>query len=174
LKEELQTNWPILALLGSLFLILARAGYLTPEFIDKANSLVLSVATLFLTVFIMFTVSQNIDSIKNIQLFKEGAIHRFLRADRYVSRLALWSLLLSFVNDLPVFAQISFVVFRKNYLVDLQSLRPIFLFASLILIVDSFLALIGYYFTRVELIFETELSKKLLDDEWASNNHSSK
>ncbi len=168
LKEELSGNtFKLIATLFSslaIFLLIARYG--TRDDLSQINQILLTVSTLYLSIFLLFTVSQSIESINNQYFFQAGLTHRFFMVDRFVASLALITLVMCILNLvlLIVPANIDIHLSRFSFQVpDFVRFAAILTAIAITLLVDSFLALIQYYFSRVQYIMEQELTGELLD-----------
>ncbi len=171
LKEEVSTNWlPILLTLIISFisfrvLISAPNGI---KSIEKIIELVVTAATLFLSIFILFTVSQNAELIKDPYLFRKGLTHRFFRVDKLITSLAFIGFLISILTLVMINLPTTVTIFGKSLIMpDAKIVVPIFSAVSISILVDCFLALINYYLERVRYVFEKDLAKELFDERWS-------
>lgn len=64
----------------------------------KISELIITSATLFITIFLVFTVAQNAGMLRDDYLFSEGLAHKYYRDDRFVSIVALVSLFGAIIN----------------------------------------------------------------------------
>ena len=163
LGEELSTNWLsliftfIFGLIGFYALVNSPTG---KDAIEKISETLLTATMLFLSVFILFTVSQNSEIIKDQYLFRKGLTHRFFRVDGFLTVLAVFSMLLciSVIMLLNVSSDIKLLGFTVN-LLNVQHVIPLLSAMALTLLVDCFLSLLNYYFQRIRNVIETDLSK---------------
>lgn len=168
LKEEAATNWIPLALILLFSWAMFHFSFVTAgeDILEKVNELLLTATTLYLSIFLLFTVSQNIDLIKDPYYFRRGLTHRFLRVDQLLASLAVAALGVSILNIvlLNVSSPISIPLpGRIVVITNVSVLAPFLTAVGLIILIDCFLALIQYYFRRVRYILERELTKELLD-----------
>jgi len=167
LAEEISMNWfplllTLLASWGAFQFLLDPAN---TDTLQKVNELLLTSATLYLGIFLLFTVSQNVNLIKDPLFFRQGLTQRFFRIDQLLASLAVGVLCISILNVvlLDVVSSVTLPLFGKT-------LPLPYIIASLLtavgvtILVDCFLALIGYYFRRIRYTLETELAKELLDE----------
>jgi len=140
------------------------------------NELIITSATLFLSIFLLFTVSQNIEKLHNLSFFANGLTYRFFAIDRYVAILALLALLTSFLNVVLVLISPDqkWTIFSHEIQTPdsfiLSILTALLTSIATTLLVDSFLALVNYYFFRVRYLIEQELTRQLLDSVMEQRN----
>ena len=178
LLEEISTNWfpLILTLLISWVVFRSLAVASSPmggKALEKVNELLLTTGTLYISIFILFTVSQNADALKDPHLFREGLTHRFLRVDRILAFLTIIVVCISILNIVLLNAPspISLSLFGKTRTIqDVSIVVPVLSAIGITIFVDCFLALVQYYFRRVRYILERELTKDLLDAMWEERN----
>ena len=178
LREELSAN-PFKLLIVFLatffiFFLISSNGNITK--LIPINELIITSITLFLSIFLLFTVSQNLEKSQNLMFFSTGLTHRFFSVDRYVAIIAILALLLGFFN--VVLAEIlpnhNWALFK--YTIQTPDSLELTIIASLstalatTLLVDSFLALTNYYFYRVRYLVEQELTRQLLDSTMKQRN----
>lgn len=96
LQEEIQVNG-----FRIIFLLVLSGLSLTAinsvESVRTANELLIGVAAIFFSIFLLFTVSQNLPVLK-LPLFKAGLTHRFIQVDSKITYLVIFVIGLSFVN----------------------------------------------------------------------------
>jgi hypothetical protein len=176
--EELSTNWlPLLFTLliswGAFQALMLAAPPTPKEALEKINELLLTAATLYLSIFILFTVSQNVELIRDPYLFRKGLTHRFFRVDRLLASFSIVVLCLSILNvvllNLP--SPVSFTVLgRTMSMQDTSAVVPFLSAAGVTVLTDCFLALVRYYFRSVRYVTERQLTKELLDELWKERN----
>ena len=165
--EEIQSNWLILIIsfLISYFfintLINSSDGVSDIKFLFET---LITILALFLSVFILFTVSQNAELIKDIYLFREGITFRFFRVDKYLAVLAFVDLLICLISFMIITLPSSITVNKVNITLHKDIIISLTGSFSITIIIDCFLGLISYYFKRVRFIFEKDLSKRFLDE----------
>jgi hypothetical protein len=177
-REEVSTNWRLLlaTLLlswGAFHCLTLAAAPAPTDSLEKINELLLTAATLFLSVFVLFTVSQNVDLVKDPYLFRRGLTHRFFRVDRLLALLPIAVVLLSVLNvvllNLP--APLSLTLLgRAVSVADPSAFVPLLTALATTVLTDCFLALVRYYFQRVRYVAERQLTKDLLNDLWLDRN----
>lgn len=176
LKEEISTNGiPLLfTMLASWIVFQFFLGTTGKEILEKVNELLITATTLYLSIFLLFTVSQNMDSIKDPFLFRVGLTHRFFRVDQLLASLVVVVFCVSVLNvvllNLSPPVSVS-IVGRKFELPDVTIAAPFLSAVGLTVLVDCFLALIQYYFRRVRYVLEKDLTKALLDEIMEQRNN---
>lgn len=144
------------------------------ETLSKINELLITAATIYLSIFLLFTVSQNINTLSNLYLFEKGLTYRFLAIDRYIGILVLSVILICSTSVVLIALESgkNLVIFQYSFQPPDFSLVVAALTAiALTVLVDSFVALIQYYFTRVRYLMEQDLTGRLLDSMMEKRNN---
>lgn len=169
IQEEIAINgiyW-ILIFIGSL--VLLYSIYLSSnstEFLGVANDILIQIAAIFFTVFMLFTASQVFPH-ESLRLFRQGSTHRFLRVDILVAWFSLFALGLAALNKLVVESSIrigSPIVFGNINVRLPEFLIPFTTALAVTAITMSLVTVVSYYFKRVEDLYHTDLSRKILDN----------
>jgi len=168
LVEEISTNgFPLLlTMLISLIVFQSILGTAGKGVLEKVNELLLTATTLYLSVFLLFTVSQNVELVKDPFLFREGLTHRFFRVDQLLASLAVAVMCVSILDVilLNLSPPVSVSLLGRTFtLPDVSVIAPFLSALGVTMLVDCFLALIQYYSRRVRYILEKDLTKRLLD-----------
>lgn len=144
----------------------------------QINEMSLTSATLFLSVFLVFTVAQNSRLQKDTRLFDSGLLHKFERDDRLIAMVALVSLLLSILNvgilGIPVVLPIASFQIAGVYTFVFNKLSivvPALASLSVATLTFCFLSLL-YYLKRTMLITSRDMSVKVLALARKSDAHS--
>lgn len=188
-KDRLKEDWKTLALAVSVFLVAMfilfvfsspaatrYSSYLSNpgseplvqsviNFYQIVGQALLTIMTLFLTVFVLFTISQNADISKDANLYINGLFHKFIRDDLYITRTAAFSLLASALGLLLSAAPIELYSFswQATEFNKLNTLIPLlFSFAAATFFIS--LTSLNYYARRVVTANESNLMKQILDE----------
>ncbi len=134
------------------------------RFYEVVGQSLLTVMTLFLTVFALFTISQNADMAKDPNLYVHGLFHKFMRDDRYITLATAISLLASALGLLLTAApdEIFRLSIRGHVLNKVNTLIPVLYSISAATFFISLTSL-SYYSQRVIKAYESNLMKSLLD-----------
>lgn len=142
---------------------------LVVDFLVQVNQLILVSVTIFLSIFLVFTVAQSNRLQEDYRLFDNGLLHKFERDDRLVALVALSSLILSIFNviiiALPKTWEILVLHFGSIITITLNKISIIAPFITGLAVaglVFSFLSLL-YYLKRTMLITNRNMSIKVLD-----------
>jgi hypothetical protein len=175
LWEELITNG--LYLLGTFLISFVAFSALTSvpsgkDALQRISEALLTASTLYLSVFILFTVSQNAEVLKDNFLFRKGLTYRFFQVDKILASLSVYIILSSILNI--VLINISSETIRiflfTIKLPDLSIYIQIFSALIVTTLVDCFLSLIRYYFQRTRLVSEKDLTKNFFDELYEDQN----
>lgn len=177
LAEELSASWLPLAfimiILWTVFQFLVNTASTSLEALEKVNELLLTATTLYLSIFLLFTISQNSDLVKDPYLFRKGLTHRFFRVDQLLAFLAVVVICISIINTiiLNIPSPISLSLLGRTFTLPVvTAVAPFLSAAGVTILADCFLAFIRYYFRRVRYIIERELTKDLLDEVMEERN----
>jgi len=188
IKED-RTNILIVGTVGLLFTILlfilgnsvaatCSAYLVTPDqfpatemainVMVHVNEMLLTSATLFLSIFLVFTVAQSAKLQEDVRLFDTGLLHKFERDDRLIAVVAIAGLVLSVLNvtllGLPVPLDIA-VWSICGYVITLNKLSlisPLMTGLAIAALIYCFLALL-YYLKRMMLVTNRDMSIKVLE-----------
>lgn len=144
---------------GAILTLLAQSAGAV-EILKSANEVLIGVATIFFSIFMLFTASQNTSIIENPLLFRKGVTHRFVRVDKLVSWVAFLALCVAASNRVLVESQI----------VTNWGILPWTSALAITLMADSLLAVVHYYAERVRYSYESDQSRKLLDEVFEKRN----
>jgi len=78
--------------------------------IKTVNDLLITCATLFLSIFVIFTVAQNTEMVRDIFLFKQGVVHKLFRDDLFITKTVIFSLLASLLSMIFLANPLSFQI----------------------------------------------------------------
>jgi hypothetical protein len=126
-------------------------------------------ATLFLSIFVVFTVAQNMRFFQDLFLFKEGLAHKYYRDDVFITQLALISLALNIINTIVLLVPLSFeivtfsIVGFQVVLNKLSFISPLILSIAAVSLSLCFLSVL-YFFERAVGNISAEVAEQLLTD----------
>lgn len=118
------------------------------------SELVVTSATLFLSIFLVFTVAQNVEMARDKFLFEEGLAHKYHRDDVFISKVALLSLFLGIANTVLLVIPVSLQLVTFTLGGITISLNKLSLWSPLAVALSAtglamcFLSIL-YYFERV-------------------------
>lgn len=171
LWEELTSNFGYLLLTFLLAFFTLSFTSTLPEdtyinLIKSLNELLISVATLYLSIFILFTVSQNASIIEDEMIFRQGLTHRFFKIDRFLAILVIVAIILCLatyvINELEPSINMQ-ILGRTIHISKISTITTISTSLSVTILVNCFLSVVRYYFKRTRHIFERDLTKAVLD-----------
>lgn len=135
----------------------------TVNFFQTIGQALLTVITLFLSVFVLFTISQNSLLTNDISLYRNGTAHKYMRDDRYV---AMWSgvSLICVLLGLAFTSMPHEVVLANSPLIN--KINGIIPFLYSIASAGFYVAIssLSYYSERALLSNEAKLMKMLLQE----------
>jgi hypothetical protein len=147
------------------------------DFLAQINEMLLTSSTLFLSIFLVFTVAQSARLQEDTQLFDSGLLHKFERDDRLIALVALVSLLFTLLNiailGIPVVLTVARWQITGAYTLTLNKISlvvPLITMASVVALTFCFLSL-RYYLKRIMLITNRDMSKKVLNLAQKSVSH---
>jgi hypothetical protein len=151
--------------------------------LKTVSDLVVTSASLFLSVFLVFTVAQNVEMIKDEFLFKEGLVHKYHRDDVFVSSVAMLSLFLGIANTVLLVIPVSLHIATLTLGGMTISLNKLSLVSPLVIALSAtglamcFLSIL-YYFQRaignIGVIMADSTLKEALKDSQRRRSRSDK
>ena len=184
IKDEINLNGTKLIVTFFLFASLTLLA-LDYTAIRTINELVLTSITIFLSIFLLFIVSQK-NITNNIGLFKTGYIFDLIQTDKYILNIAVVVLLLSISNTGLTLINCNnlFQMMDALYIVNSKHLLLLFLEenSNLILLVkktltalltalnvtlitECYISIFQYYFEREKVVNLTKVSNQLFEKE---------
>lgn len=160
LIEEIQVNGLRTSAI-IIFSIVFLHYFSSDKSIQAANELLIVIGSIFFSIFILFTVNQNLPLIK-LPMFKKGLTHRFMSVDAKITHLVIFVIGLSFFN--LILSNITSLT-QEMYCVLVISTS-----FSIGLMGISLLTVVQYYFSRIKMIYETDMSKKILTEAFEESN----
>ena len=152
IKEEFRLNgWKLAVIFFSTLPLFHLANNVA--MLRKVNEMILASATIFISIFLLFVISQR--GYKNeFKLMRDGILYRFFQNDKYVAELAIFLIFLSMWN-------VAFTYLNLGTIILVISISTSF---SLVILAICYLAIYQYYFERMKLIRYLSASEELLDD----------
>ena len=152
IKEELKLNglklFVIFFLTFSLFSIAKDISML-----QKVNEMILTSVTIFISIFLLFVVSQK-GSKNDFKLMMDETLYKFYQNDKYISILAIFLVFLSILTVAISYSDLNWIGLPISLLTSF----------SLVVLAICYLAIYQYYFERMKLIRILPISEDLLND----------
>jgi hypothetical protein len=172
IKEEILsdgfTGFIIFITAGLLLTFLSNTTGL--ESIEAASDVLIGISAIFFSIFILFTASQNIQIVATPDLFKSGLTHRFVRVDRMIAWISILALVIAVLCRVSFETLSNYSVSIGSQTVNLKILIPWLLASAVSLLGNSLIIVVRYYFRRIELLVETDLTKKILSEAFDVRN----
>ncbi len=167
-REELSSNWWLIIVLFLLFIIMLFTH--DNDLYIKISELVLQATTVFLSIYLIFTVSQNQIIATDKKLFIQGIVYKFYSDDRYLAIEAIFTIVLSLSNTILVHflvsLQFTYFLFRPDFLLVKDYILALTSSFLVILMVDTFLSVTNYFFFRTKHILDRNMASDILHDEF--------
>lgn len=184
IKDEISLNGKKLLITFSLFaaLTLLALDYIA---IRTLNELTLTSITIFLSIFLLFIVSQK-NITNNMGLFKNGYIFDLIQTDKYILNIAVVVLLLSISNigltliscnnlfqimDALSTAKLKYTLLlllkenNNSILLIKKTIIAVLTALNVTLITECYISIFQYYFEREKVVNLTEVSNQLFEKE---------
>ena len=121
--------------------------------LQKVNEMILTSVTIFISIFLLFVVSQK--GHKNeFKLMKDETLYKFFQNDKYIGILAIFLVLLSILTVAISYIDLNWINLPLSFLTSF----------SLVILVICYLAIYQYYFERMKLIRILPTSEELFND----------
>lgn len=152
-KKEIELNIKILLLLfvafSSLVIYISK-----PDMIRNISILLVTSTTLFVTIFILFVISQRQDE-TDYKLLEDDDLYLFFQNDKYIIITAFSVIFISIFNTA--------LSYLSDYWSQIVYISSVLTGLSVSLLGVCFLAISQYYFERVKTTRYLSLSEKLID-----------
>lgn len=159
--------------LGIIFLISTAIFYMinTEAFYSSISSFLLQSATVFLSLYIIFTVSQSQTLYNDSSLLKAGILHSYIRHDRNITILGILTVALTFLGSgiITLSMMLDAAYPAAWFLLTSRILRALFMAIVVTMLFDTFFTVASYYLDRSRVIMERDLVVDILDREY--NRH---
>jgi hypothetical protein len=127
------------------------------------SGLLIQSATVFVSIFLIFTVTQSALIQQDLTLFRQGLLHRYRRDDRNVAILGILVIGSVIFNNMFVNLPYELKVFIEGYKLDLYNFWGAISTSIVItLLIDAFISVVGYYLERSQDVVDRDLARKIL------------
>jgi len=146
---EIRRNWYILIPLG-VMLVLLLLGDTKFETLNSVNQMLVDANAIFISIFVLFTVSQNTEILRSKHMLQSGETFRLMQNDRYITGMAILSLVMAIISTASSSSSLPNSVFMTRRIFSSVSSLTVFLPVVLttiasILLVDCLLSISTYY-----------------------------
>ena len=124
-------------------------------------SLLIQSSTVFLGLYIIFTVSQSQGLYSDMQLFKSGILHRYYRDDRNITLLGILTVSFTFLNAGILYLLLGYA---PNLYIRLS--KALLLTINIVLLFDTFLTVANYYLERNRDVTERNIVAEILHTDY--------
>ena len=166
LAEFLLNKWK----LSVIFIASALVFFVinSAEFYQLMASFLLQSSTVFLSLYIIFTVSQSQTLYKDVSLLKIGVLHQYYRDDRNMTLLGILTIALTFLFSGLVSLTAMFDSTTQAFwaLTASRLVRAVSMSIVVALLFDTFLTVANYYLDRSRDVLERDLVAAILDDDY--------
>jgi hypothetical protein len=168
--EELKLNWRKLVPLFVAILILLYTTNSDPLYELMATLLIQS-STVFLSIYLIFTVAQSQILYKDISLFKAGILQRYYRDDRNVTLLGILTVALTFLSSGVVSLATKYLSSTNPLWLQIAGrvLKALSTTIAITLLFDTFLIVANYYLDRSRDVTERDMASDILDQDFRQN-----
>ena len=154
-----------------IFTISALALFIIDDIVlyEQLVSLLIQSATVFLSIYIIFTVSQSQTLYRDITLFKNGILQKYYRDDRNTTLLGIITIGLTFLGSSIVsltskvektYTQVDWVMLST------RAVRAFVLAVVVVMLFDTFFAVANYYLVRNKDVLERDMVADILDEDY--------
>ncbi|MCB9460715.1 MAG: hypothetical protein H6670_13780 [Anaerolineaceae bacterium] len=140
----------------------------TIDFYQTIGQSLLTIITLFLSVFILFTTAQNSSIVNDLNLYKTGNFHQYIRDDKYIIFISVCVLLLVFFGLGFSSVPQSFEVLSTNILINKINLWIPLLYSLAFGGLTIILVSLNYFFKRIIVARESNLVQQIISQQISS------
>lgn len=167
LRREIAENYAKLIVVGCL-------GFGILFFVDSTNlydlmiSLLIQSSTVFLSLYIIFTVSQTQNLFRDLLLFKKGILQHYYNDDRNVTLLGILTVALTFFSAGVIYLLTSYgpAVPISWFPLLGRILKAATTTIVLVLLFDTFLTVANYYLERNRDVLERDIVGQILNQDY--------
>jgi cation transport ATPase len=165
--EELKHNYPKLAPLFITSLILLCVVNSDPLYALMATLLIQS-STVFLSIYLIFTVAQSQTLYKDISLFKPGTLQQYYNDDRNVTLLGILTVALTFLSSGVVSLASEYISGAGLFWLQIvgRVLKALSTTIVITLLFDTFLIVADYYLDRSRDVIERDMASDILHQDF--------
>lgn len=150
--DEFKLNgWKLIVIFFSTFSLFSIAKDIS--MLQKVNEMILTSVTIFISIFLLFVVSQK-GSKNDFKLMIDETLYKFYQNDKYISILAIFLVFLSILTVAISYSDLNWIGLPISLLTSF----------SLVVLAICYLAIYQYYFERMKLIRILPISEDLLND----------
>jgi hypothetical protein len=124
-------------------------------------SLLIQSSTVFLSLYIIFTVSQSQNLYQDLQLFKSGILHKYFRDDKNVTLLGILTISSTFFNS-----GLLYLLSGLTQNLFTQIAKALFSTITIMLLFDTFFTVANYYLERNRDVIERNIVADILDEDY--------
>lgn len=135
---------------------------------ELVASFLIQSATVFLSLYIIFTVAQSQSLFQDISLFRKGILQKYYTDDRNVTLLGILTIAMTFLNTGLVYALNSLESWIQGYWVGILArlIKAVFTAFVITLLFDTFFAVANYYLYRNRDVLERDITSDVLDSDY--------
>jgi hypothetical protein len=145
---EIVQNWWIIVPTSIIFFFLFSKGRVNSS-LPSINQMLVEANALFIGIFVLFTITQNRELLASRELIKNGTTHQLMQNDRFITWLAISSLLTAFLSSALVGAvsenSSQIRIIPELLVIDADLWSRVITTISLVLLTDCILAVTRYY-----------------------------
>ena len=152
IKEEFELNgWKLIVIFFSTFTLFSITNNV--NMLQKVNEMILISVTIFISIFLLFVVSQKGHE-NDFKLMMDDTLYKFFQNDKYISILAIFLVFLSILTVAISYIDLNWIGLPLSFLTSF----------SLVVLAICYLAIYQYYFERMKLIRILPTSEELFND----------
>jgi hypothetical protein len=169
LAAELRDNFAKLSvvLIASVILLFLADSSALYELVA---TLLIQSGTVFLSIYLIFTVSQNLRLAEDRDLFETGVTQRYFRDDRNITFLGILTIALTFFNSMFISVLDSMPIASPEIGVLLRAGSALTTSVVVVLLFDCFLVVSSYYLGRTMDVVERDVVSDILHDDFKIND----
>jgi len=130
------------------------------------SGLLIQSATVFVSIFLIFTVTQSALIQQDVSLFRSGLLHKYRRDDRNVAILGILTIGGVILNSMFISYPGTLEIVLQGYKLNLYNFWGAITTGLVItLLLDAFISIINYYLDRSQDLVDRDLTNKIFEDE---------
>jgi hypothetical protein len=166
--------WKEIKLNGIKFLFVALVSFILLYWVNSNNlyellvSLLIQSSTLFLSIYMIFTVSQSKSLYKDVLLFTNGVLQKYYRDDKNITQLGILTIVLTVLTSILIFLFSKLEsLLSEQWVTNISRVSKATLTTIvIILLFNTFFTITNYYLERNKDIVERDIVSDILNREY--------
>jgi hypothetical protein len=159
---------------GIKLLFVAILGFSLLYWVDNNNlyellvTLLIQSSTLFLSIYMIFTVSQSKSLYKDVSLFTNGVLQKYYRDDKNITQLGIFTIVMTVLTSILIylFSKLESLISQQWVIYFSRISKATLTTIIIILLFNTFFTITNYYLERNKDIMERDIVSEILHKQY--------